>query len=367
MSTWPDTDVWPSWHGWDVVTQPTPTRRDPQRQDSVRIELLDQHGNILGQVHPARGRVPTIEVDTSATIPRRLTGVRLDPDEAEQIDVYSHRLRPVWTQAGVDYPMGLFVWSTADKQRDGWGVSLTSGTLHDLTMALHQPLTESFAADEGATITDRLVALIERYGIVDHSISPSDQTTSSPLSWAAGKPGSKVLDALTSKLSYVWWFDRDGLLRAELEPDPDVHAPQHWYEEAHVAPGVGENQDPFMTPNTWLVLNESAEGSEVVGRYRLPQTNRASAEQRGFDVVEVVKESGISSTAQADKRARQAADESQTTTEVTITVPPNPGIDMHDLAAWRGTTHRIIKSSVALDPAADNWQDLTLRRRDDAL
>lgn len=343
------------------TTVDTTKRSDPVRLDTIRVELLDQHENVIGELHPDWESPPTVEVDVGATIPRRLTGIRLDASEAADIDVYSDRLRPVWTIGGEDHRLGLFVWSTASHERHGWGVDLRSGTAHDRTLILRQPLTESFGVDEGATLTDRIVDLIESYGIHTHDVDPSDQTASSPLSWPAGKPGTKALDALTSKLSYVWWFDRDGRLRAGLEPDPDVHAPDRWYEEAHARPGVGEDDDLWQRPNVWLVVNESSEASEVTGTYRLPSTHEASAENRGFEVVEVVPESGLSSTAAADKRARQAADRWALTREIEIVTQPDPQSDLYGIVAWRGTPYREVAWSLPLAPGAGHSH--TLRRQ----
>lgn len=334
-----------------------------QQRDTVTLELLDHHGNQLGELHPRADQPPRIEIDVTAKIPRRLTNLRLAPGDAAEIDAYEHRLRPVWTHDGADWPMGVFTFAAAARQRHGWGVELRSAVAHDLTTVLAQPLARSFVVDVDVELSGRLEALLERYGFASHRVAASAQRASSPLTWGLGRPGTTAARAIAGKLAYELWMDRTGRPIARVPPAPDVDAPDVWLEEAHVQPGVDEVDDPFLAPNTWIVINESVESSAVRGVYRLPPTNRASTQRRGYDVVRVVREAGIASTAQADRRARHAADAWQTTTTVTLTTDPLPQLDLQAIAAWRGVSYRVVAQRVDLDPAGGH--QLTLRRRED--
>lgn len=343
----------------------TPEAPDwPVRRDHIRIELLDRHHNVIGQIHPDLDSPPTVQTDLNATIPRKLTGLRLTPDEAADVDVIGDRIRPVWTLADVDWPLGVFVWSQASWERFGWGLALQGGAAHDLTLLVRQPLAEAFSVKEGAEIVPRIERLAEMAGIVDHDVTDSSQSTSTPLAWPAGTSMAKVMDTLCGKLGFVWWFDRHATLQVKPRLNVEFDKPDFWYEEGHVLSGSTEDDDVWERPNVFVVIDESSKEDSIRGVYRLPQAHRASEENRGFRVVKVVNESGLSSTPAAERRARQVADDNAPIKTIEISTVPRPQHDMHEIVAWRGESYVESGWSLPLSPGAAHKHTLT--RTEDA-
>lgn len=340
----------------------TKTLHDPIRHDTIWIDVLDQSLQVIGQIHPTSA--PTVEVDVNATIPRRLSGITLDTTDAAALDPYGDRLRPVWRTADTDHHLGVFLWATTGYVRNGWGLEVDGATAHDQTFVLSQPFRESYGAAAGSTLTTVLSTMVEAAGIWDHTITTSPLTSSAPLAWPAGAARIEAVDAVASKLGYTWHFDGSGTFVAQPTRDPDVEAADHWYDEAEVTPGVPESDDLWSRPNLWLVISTSANSSPIVGTYQLPSTHPASIESRGYPVTDVIEEPGITSTAAATQRARDAANRAATSREITLTTTPNPAHDLHDLVSWRGTTYREVGWTLPLEVGAGHSH--RLQRTDDA-
>lgn len=334
----------------------------PQQRDRVWIDLLDQHGNLRGQLVPDVSKgPPKVQARVGRRIPRTLSGVRLPPDQLADIDPHSDRLRPMWRQDGVDWALGVFVWDSAARARHSWGVTLDGATLHDLTSALRQPLTASFGVGRGDRLDTAIIDLIEAAGFSSHDVATTTVTAGAPLAWPAGKDRADVIGELAGKLAYRSWPDRDGRLTVRQPPDPAVHAPDHWYDEDSAVGAPTETDDLWERPNTWLVISTSSSDQPIVATYELPATDPASITQRGFAVVDVVEEPGLSSTQQAQQRARQAALNAASTFEVELTTAPRPQHDLHHLVVWRGVAYREVGWALPLDPTATMTHRLVRR------
>lgn len=333
-----------------------------RRLETVSFGLIDRDGNEIGEVHPEPGA--SVRVDTTARITRTLSGVSLPSDEAADIDIYSHRLKPVFTIDGVDYPLGVFLFSAAPKTRSSYGVELRGVSLNDRSEQIDQQLDQSFGVDTGDVIRDRLVDLIEAAAIVDYSIEGNPVTASDPLAWPAGASRADAVDHLLSLLGFVGYFDNNGTFTARTIPVPGIDPVMFDYQEGSdtivVSDSITETDDLWEKPNVWVVVSTSATGSAVVGRYELPATSPLSQQNRGFPVTKVIELAGLTSTSAADAAAREASLRDLTAETVTLTTAPDPTHDTWDVGQWRGVDYLEQAWSLNLEPGGDHQH--TLRR-----
>lgn len=309
------------------------------RVDRFRFELCDQRYRPIGELHPDRtGSVPSIEVDTSATTSRRLSGLRLLPDEAGDVDPITDRLR-VWMvlQNGAEFLLGTFLWADASRPDRSWGVELHSD-LVDLGFVLDQPATEAFGWGRGAQIGLIVLFLFMRAGFELDDISPLSESASTktlvePIAFNPGTTWATMLEDLTMLLGWGRpWFDRFGQLRLGRIPDPEIAqptVPAYDVGTRVIADSILRSDDILAAPNDFAVTDSGTE-QMIIGRYQLPASAPHSFQRRGFRVGLVESGQGIVSKQQADIAATW-------------------------LAVAKGSAYRWVSFSTTADPRHDMW------------
>lgn len=339
-----------------------------QRRESVKYEVLDSRLEWLFDIHPIVGNAQ-IRVDANATVKRTLSDLRLTPDDEARIDVFAHRLRPVWqievarnrqvvvagtettrpvvteTPIYADYPLGVFVFSSADRVRQPWGIELTA-TLHDQSVILNQARETGLSLPAGANIVDAALSIIAECGIPSVQVKPSEMTVSAPVAWPAGTSRLEILNQLCGMLGYhPVYFDNEGRLRARAAEYPIVDLPpDHTYrldETSRVVTGtITETSDLLDAANRYIVRSSAPSGTEIVGYYDLPANAPQSIARRGYVIASVSDEPGISDSATATAAAARNAAQARTYLHADFTATADPRHDIFDIVDYLGDNYR---------------------------
>src|SRR5690606_16740578 len=93
-----------------------------QRTDSFRFELCDKDLKPTGGLHPDFSQRPTLQNDTSNSRSRRRQNLKLFPDEAQDVNPLTDRVRVYMTlQDGTEYRLGTFMWADNSRPLREWG------------------------------------------------------------------------------------------------------------------------------------------------------------------------------------------------------------------------------------------------------
>lgn len=317
--------------------------RDPDLAgtETWRFEVLDQFGNVAGEIHPDVTLAPTITHDAAAAVQRTLSRLRLDPTDTASIDRYRDRVRPVRVGPdGTETAFGVFLWAADTTAHQQWGDTIEGGVLYDLGQILTYGLEETVGYDVGNTITTLLADLIEGAGIVDHDIRPSSRKLADPLGWPVGTARHEPISHLLELLGYTAHFNGDGTWVAEPMPLPGIDAPawiyDHGTDSVIVAGSPVTTTDQWQQPNVFLVSSSAPNGATILGRFELPADHPASFSSRGYRLTsEVHMVEGLESSAQADELARVDARKASAIESVSFATGPEAHGHMN-VVSWMG-------------------------------
>lgn len=315
-------------------------------QSTVRWDVLDKNLNFLFNIHPITSDAPSIVANTSSTVKRTLSNLHLDQDEEPLINIFQHRLRPSWVvdaPAGeVDYPLGVFIFSDANRPRTTAGLEL-KGTMYDQTVTLDQGIESSFGVASGTLIYDVLIAIAASVGISGALINIDFSTarTTTAVAWRVGTSRYKIMNELAQIAGYYpAFFNNSGQLRFKLSP-PSLSGivPDHTYNagaSSRIINGtIVESDDLAQAPNRWLVVNSGGTDAEISGYYDLPASAPQSFANRGYRITKRVDEQGIESGDQARVRAQQLAiTDFNSFTWAEFNATPDPRHDLFDTVEY---------------------------------
>lgn len=309
--------------------------------ETWRFEVLDQWGNVTGQLHPDRQSPPKVTHNAVAPVPRTLQGLRLDPTETATVDRYRDRVRPIRVTGTGEEAAGVFLWATDALAHQPWGDTIDNGVLYDQALIFTYGIDTTIGYPIGAVITDVLVELVEQAGIVDHQIRISGRVLADPLGWPVGTARNEPISHLLELLGYTAAFDGDGTWVARPVPMPGVDAPDWTYDAGTdsvvVAGSPQTTTDLYRQPNVYLVSSSSPSGATILGRYDLSNDHPASRQNRGYALTsEVHTVEGLESSAQADDLARVDARRAAAGVEA-VSFVTGPQIHGHlDVVSWMG-------------------------------
>jgi len=338
----------------------------PSRQESVRFEVLDTNLLVVGEIHPDRGSPPRISHSTESAIMRSLSGFRLDPEQAGQIDTITARIRPSWIlQDGTSYPLGVFLFADASRSLLSYGTELDA-TLVDQTFILDQQLDASLSYPAGTVVTTVLDELAALAGIVSRAVTPSTQALSYPIAWKAGTARLTAMVELCQQIAYsAPYFDNEGTLRIVPARNAATASPDIVYAAGDLDSGriyaktIVETDDLLRAPNRYVVIDNSATAGPIVGRYDLPSSAPNSIANRGFAVTRVVDLQGLSSPADADSAARAlASQDAEAFLWATFSAAPDPRHDAFNIVEFLGGLYREIGWTLTCAPGGPHTHNL---------
>jgi hypothetical protein len=314
-----------------------------QRLDRFRFELCSPTHEPIGELHPDRsGTVPTIENDTGNTVSRRLRGLRLLPDEADDVNVLRDRLRVYMVlQNGAEFLLGTFMWGDDSIARRSWGDEHHQ-ELVDYSYVLNQQTLQALGWETGANLAMVLMFLALRVGFRMEDIAPFRTALmvtnlAEPRAWQPNATWYQIMSDLTVMVGYAPpWFDRSGRLHLDEPPNPLLDPPTIPAYEAGtrvIANSIVPSNSLLSAANDFAVFDSGGLG--LLGRYQIPASAPHSIVNRaGFRVGLAESVQGMADQAQADRSAR-------------------------NLALTKGVAFEWLTFSSTLDPRHDTWDVVT--------
>lgn len=336
-----------------------------QRAEGVRWELLDSSLMKIGDLHPEFGSA-SVEVATDAAYIRALRNMTLLASEASQIDTFASRVKPWWVlETGDEYPLGVFMFQARDRPQRTWGGPTVCPLLVDQSWILDQGRRSSFSLAAGASLVAALRTLATEVGIVDLSgIEGSGITASTAIAWAPGTSRLKIMVELCGLLAFhPPYFNNSGKLICRSVPDLDTTTASRVYALGDASRVVmdtaTESDDAWAAPNVFVVVNQSATGTPIVGTYTIPASAPNSVANRGFEVVRTISEPGVQDNAQAAALAKAAYVNSPGAYRwVDFDATPDPRHDIFDVVSFDGVNHWEKQWALALTPGGPHHHSL---------
>lgn len=341
----------------------------------VRFDVIDADGNPVAEINPHQGA--TVKFTAADTVQRTLSGINLSPEDTATVDLFAHRLRPVWIDADGEWPLGVFVWVSRSMSRLGgppprtdgmlwadsvpiwdgetarWGTGrqnttwndrmLRSGQLHDLGALLANEMDRAYSLPDGALIRTALQQLHGEVGIAT-DIAPTEARTAGALAWPMTQHRAGIVRQLCQLAGLAWHIDGTGTAVIRPIPDPALDPPDHSYDTGAastiVHDTVNESDDLLDRPNVYRVISTAPTGGPIVGEFRLPASSPGSVESRGFEVFRTIEEPGVASPLEAARIAREhARQDAAVVRTVTLQTLVNPRHEGHAVVELEGSPY----------------------------
>jgi hypothetical protein len=308
------------------------------RRSTVRFDLLDASLVRIGEIHPDRDQVPTIDNDTTRSIKRTLQNVFVRYDEAEFIDELTMRVAPFWVlENSREFPLGVFLFADAQRQRTTKGAVL-SATLVDMCQILDQSDGVIVAYPAGQNVAAAIVAELRAGGITRFQVDPTGVAIDMTIAWA---PTVTRLDRLTDLCNLAGffppYFDASGLCVCRGIGDPSLGDPTLTLDGIAYRNSIVERTDQLDAPNRYVVIGSGATDTPIVGIYDIPSALPWSAQNRGFISAHTETISGVADTQTANVMAQaMAARDGAGFRHIELDSAPDPRHDSFDLVTWDG-------------------------------
>ena len=329
------------------------------RAESVRFDLTDKTGSVLGAIHPVSA--VTISNNANAQIKRSLSGFVLPADEFTDVNPLSDRVRPYWVLSdGTEYPCGVLLFAEASTQRWSYGRTLTA-SLVDQGLILAQEISESLGFSAGTTASAAITRTFEAAGFYTASVATTAYTFGSPIAYPAGRGGAtyaKILNEICQKAGYYpAYFDNDGtpIVRA-TETIADATATLKYLDGGRITSGtIVESNDLLKAPNRLLVVDTSATTGDVSYVYDIPEGAPHSFENRGFRITKTIEAPGVGDKVQAANVARAYyANNPQAYESAVWSSPADPRHDTFDVVNYRGVNYLEMAWSLKCAPGGSH-------------
>ena len=328
------------------------------RVEGWRFDLLDSSGNVIGELHPGLG--VSVRNDTRGALKRSLEGFVIPPDEMNDVNVLTDRVRPMWLLDAVadEFPMGVFMFKTNVRQLFSYG-SWGQTQLLDQGRVLGTVLAQTFSVAAGDSIRSKILDVFALYGFPNAQVDASSATAKAPTAFAAGSTtGAQVLTELCGIGGFFdWYFDNTGVPRVRTAENPATATPTFAFEYGgRVIDGtITIENDALDAPNQWICIDTANTNGAVIGTYELPAADPNSYASRKVRIAKVVEAPGIGTVADAIARAQAAATQDPRAFEVvkfqSIADPRHDTFDIVSFELPEGTANYLELSwSLTLAP-----------------
>lgn len=320
-----------------------------QRATSYKFDLLDTQLVTVGELD-VLGFDVQIENNINRTIKRQLNGLRISPTDAREINPLVHRVRPsMIMQDGVQWPLGVFVFSDISTSPMTGTDGFTVGTMMDQALTLDQPVNRVYGFRPGTSIQTAITGLLDASNIIEYEVDSSSSIVrgSEWVTWPAGTKLLEIINDLCGLASYYsLFFDNAGVARVKTVPDLDGVEPTLRYgsnvgeQRVHVD-SIVETDDLLEAPNRYIVINSALGDQPVVGSWDIPASAPNSIVNRGFPVATVIDKQGVDTNAEAAAAAKAYGQADYSTYRwVTFDAAPDPRHDTFDVISWENVPYR---------------------------
>lgn len=328
-----------------------------QVTQSFRFTLMNGATNQqLGEIHPIR--TATLTHDTTRTIKRQLR-LALGVTDAADINPASDRVDVTMTVAGVDYPLGRYVFTDYPRQ-DFLNGQLAAAAMTDEMIIIDQQVTS------GISGRNRLVNVV-----IQEVLAPFDYTKViaatdglfSIQNWGPGANRGQVLEALAlTGDMFSPWFDNNRVLRFIRSFNPADSVPNFDFDAGNAVnrDSIVHTDDTLTAPNQYVVISNAGPGTAAVtGTANIPDSAPHSIANRGFAVPEVL-DLQANDTAQAVAMAQSLAITQTVAERVSLVTALDPRHDSYDVVIWQG--EKWLELGWAMDLEAGGGMSHTMRK-----
>jgi hypothetical protein len=333
------------------------------RTDRFRFDLLNAANVKQGEIHP----VTFVKIDNSTgqAIKRRMSGFKLDPTEAADIDVLTDRVQPVMIlENGSEYPLGVFLFADAATTRHSYGNDITA-TLIDQGLVIGQQLRTTVGVASGTNIGTAIATVAAQAGITSVYVDSTAASLGAPLVWPAGKSSAtygKVLADLAALGGFHDpYFSNTGVLTFRALTNPDSITADLTYADGGriIAESMTEWNDLLSAPNLYVVVDTASTGNPVTYEYELSADAPHSIARRGFAIPRYVEAPGIGNVDNALALAQtQALSDVLAWETIHFASPLDPRHDTFDVVAYRGVNYLELGWSMTLAPGGPMEHEL---------
>lgn len=284
---------------------------------TFRFEPVDAYNDPAGSsLLVDRDSPPTLSWDLWSNNPRTLSGMRLDGDQAEGLNI-NDRLR-VWMVDinGDETSLGHLLYTAAPKlvlgetTFDGQPGIFRVCALADQSVLLTAPVIESVSFASNTRISDAITDLVNLLPWpLGFHVTATPQRFSEPVTFRAGASLASSIDTLCTQCGLLppQW-DRDGVGYITLAPLlDDGIAPGHTYTDTVTEEGWTDDNDLLEAPNTWIATANTPSAGPVTGSYTLPASAPNSVARTGRTVAVQVEAPGAGTAAACTVAARTAS------------------------------------------------------------
>jgi hypothetical protein len=325
-----------------------------QRSASFRFFAFNIGTGYRQQVYPLRNSAPTLNHDSSRTIPRTIDNILFGEEDTAILDAIKTRLEiymltggTLTSPAAID-PLGRYMYGNEARTRYTAG-DLSAGSFYDESFIVDQKLDTSFGNGEAvssglpATPAQTAIAAFLARKPITYKIEYSPYGTIG--AWPAGTGGGQVTQALALDGDYFPpWFDNTGVMRWIRAFDPATATPTFDFDGANKVlrePPPRFTNDLINAPNRVIVVSNGTlttdqAGSPIVGSYDVPSSAPHSIVNRGY-VVPYTEYRQIQSDPQAQAMAVNIGMRQTIYEQCVLFTAPDPRHDGYDVIRWRGS------------------------------
>lgn len=335
-----------------------------RRVDQFAFELLNTDRTPQGTIKASAGNAPSVDMDTTRTTVRTLSGLTIDnpPD----IDLARSRIRVTATlQNGSSFPLGVFMFGTDARNLSSVGEEWAP-ELFDETFLLDQDLDRTWSLAAGGSVLGLLRSMagqiLDPLGIpIDYPVD--DVPAASPLVYKVGTPRNGALVALSALLGAMPpFFSNAGahtLKKAPRFDSPIDHVYEAGTRIVDQTPTIVNSS--YKAPNRYLVVGDDTAAGAVRGVYDLPASAPNSFAATGRRVTAPVHTvSGVTDPVLANLIAYVDSLRDRTTYgTASFAAAFDPRHGVYDTVSFLGVTYLETSWSVQCTSGGDHRHQLT--------
>lgn len=299
------------------------------------FELLDSEDRPLGLLDGVTDGSADIVADSTLGGSASLT-----LDHLRDIDWMSHRVRVMFHDGDVSWPVGTYMLTSPIENHTDTGVTYDVGLLTKMNIINEDTVINRFYCPKNTPIIATVVAIIKSTGEQRLAVTGSSIWLAADLTWDAATPKLTIVNDLLQAAGYSsLWCDGSGLFRVEPYVDPASRPVSFEFEHGAKSlhfPDWQREQDHTSVPNRFLAIGVGDENEPPrIGRAMITDpTNPYSYAARGRWIT--ASEEGVEGDTQAsfDQYAARKLRDAMTPVSRLAVTHAMLNLDPNDLVAF---------------------------------
>lgn len=337
-----------------------------QRTDRFRFDLLGPDLELIGELDVQADAGVDVDTNMNRSVKRTLSGLVLPPNEIDEVNPLTDRLRPVWVHpdTGLEVAMGVFLFENLDVEISTAGDIARLSTMSDQGLILEEPLPANWSKQPGAAVREAMSDLVDALGFPASHIAETGAQLGKAVNFVVGEDTYRdVLQFLcTAAGFYSPHFDKDGTLQLRAVPDLGISTAEFDYDTpARVYQGSILRRDARLrAPNRYVAIDTSNADQYVSGVWDVPSEAPHSIAKRGRAITSVTEvQVGFTTTAELTVVARaRGLTDNDGYEWVDFQAPLDPRHDHWAVVEWNGVRWREQRHRMTLAPGGPHLHEL---------